>query len=77
MNVNIEIPEDLYDKAAKIARTQQMSVADLFAAACEAHVAAWERVQSRARRGDREKFLAVLAKVPDVEPLPEDRLARE
>ena len=68
--VNVGIPKDVYERA----RSQQMSVADVFASACAEHVAAWERIQARAKRGDYAKFLGVLAKVPDVEPEDQDRL---
>ncbi|MGD9561952.1 MAG: hypothetical protein AB7F88_07005 [Pyrinomonadaceae bacterium] len=34
---------------------------------------AFELVKRRAERGDREKFLKALSKVPTVEPDPEDR----
>jgi len=34
-------------------------------------------LEARARRGTREKFLAALAQVPDVEPEPRDRLPIE
>lgn len=68
MIVNVEAPKDLYDKATEIARSQSMTVADVFATACFEHIAAWERLESRAKRGDRAKFLEVLARVPDVEP---------
>jgi hypothetical protein len=37
-------------------------------------LAAWERLQQRAARGSRERFLAVLEKVADVEPEESDRL---
>ncbi len=73
MIVNVEVPVDLYDKATEIARSQSISVADVFATACFEHIAAWERLESRAKRGDRTKFLEVLAKVPDVEPDEQDR----
>ena len=39
----------------------------------EANPALWERLQQRAARGTREKFLAALDKVPDVEPDDYDR----
>ncbi|GAB4365106.1 MAG: hypothetical protein OHK0021_08820 [Bryobacter sp.] len=37
----------------------------VLAVAAADHIAAGQRLQSRARRGDREKFLAVLDKVPN------------
>ncbi|MBL8228521.1 MAG: hypothetical protein JNL98_08590 [Bryobacterales bacterium] len=73
MIVNVEVPQDLYDRASEIARSQSISVADVFATACFEHVAAWERLKNRAHRGDRTRFLEVLAKVPDVEPDERDR----
>jgi Arc/MetJ-type ribon-helix-helix transcriptional regulator len=40
---------------------------------CAEQSAAWERLQRRAARGDRERFLAVMDQVPDVEPKDYDR----
>ena len=76
MIVNLEIPSEVYDRASEIARSQQMSVTDVLAAACAEHVASWERLEARAKRGDRARFLEVLAKVPDVEPEELDRLRK-
>ncbi len=73
MIVSVDVPNEVYDRAAEIARSQRMSVADVLAAACAEHVSAWERLESRARRGDRQRFLDVLAKVPDAEPDDQDR----
>ena len=65
--VNVGIPQDVFARAPEIAWSQSLSVAEVFATACVAHVVAWERLESRAKRADRAKFFAVLAKVPDVE----------
>lgn len=46
-----------------------MAVAEKLAA-----LATVKYLEQRARRGSQEKFQAVLAKVPDVEPEPDDRL---
>lgn len=73
MIVNVEVTKDIYDRAFEIARSQSMSVADVFATACAEHVAACEGLEQRARRGGRERFLEVLAKAPDVEPDRRDR----
>lgn len=73
MIVSVEVPKDIYDRASEIARSQSISVADVFATACAEHIAAWERLERRAQRGDRARFLEVLAKVPDVEPDERDR----
>jgi len=70
---SISVPEELYRQAMEIANAQHMSVDEVFASAFVEHLAAWERLRRRASRGDREKFLAVLDKVPDVEPEDSDR----
>lgn len=67
MSVSISVPEDLYRKAAEIAEAQHVSVDAVFASALADQLAAWERLKQRASRGDRDKFLAVLNKAPDVE----------
>lgn len=74
MIINLDIPNDIYARAAEIAQSQHLSVADVLATACSEHVTAWERIERRAKRGDRSRFDAVLAKVPDVEPSEEDGL---
>ena len=74
MSVSINIPEELYDQARAIAETKNIAVEDVFASAFADHFAAWQRLKERASRGDREKFLAVLERVPDIEPADYDRL---
>jgi hypothetical protein len=73
MSPSVNIPEDLYRKAAKIASERHVSVDEVFASAFVEQLAAWERLQQRAARGDRQKFTAVLDKVPDVDPEEYDR----
>ena len=73
MNISVNVPEQLYKKAVEIAQTQNVSVDEIFASAFTAQLSAWERLQKRAFRGNREAFLAVLDKVPDVEPKENDR----
>jgi hypothetical protein len=73
MSVSVRVPEELYQKAVEIAQAQRVSVDDVFASAFAEHVSAWERLQQRASRGSREKFLAALDDVPDVEPDDYDR----
>jgi hypothetical protein len=74
MSVSINIPEELYDQARGIAESHRVSVEQVFASALADQFAAWQRLRERAARGDREKFLAVLDKVPDIEPEEYDRL---
>ena len=74
MSIRVSVPEELYNKAVKIAKAQHVSVDEVFVSAFVEQLAAWERLQHWAARGDRGKFLAVLDKVPDVEPQDFDRL---
>jgi hypothetical protein len=73
MNVNVSVPEDLYQKAVEIATSQQGSVDEVFASALAERIAEWERLQQRAAHATREKFLAALDKVPEAEPEDYDR----
>jgi hypothetical protein len=74
MSVSINIPEELYEQARSIAEAEHVPVEDVFASAFADHLAAIRRIRERAARGNREDFLAVLDKVPDVEPEEYDRL---
>jgi predicted transcriptional regulator len=74
MSVSINIPEELYDQARTIAEAHHVPVEQVFASAFADQFAAWQRLQERAARGDRQKFLAILDKVPDVEPEEYDRI---
>jgi len=70
----ISVPDDLYRKALDLAKAQQISVDDVFASAFVEQLSAWSRLKERAARGSREQFLAVLDKVPEVEPEEIDRI---
>jgi hypothetical protein len=74
MSVSVNIPEDLYRQAREIAESQHLSVDDVVSSAFADQLAAWARLKQRAARGSRESFLAVLDKVPDVEPEDYDRV---
>ncbi len=74
MSVSINIPQELYDQARSIAEAHRVPVEQVFASAFADQFAAWQRLQERAARGDRQKFLAVLDNVPDIEPEEYDRL---
>ncbi len=67
MNVNVNVPDELYQQAVEIAKAQQASVDEVIASAFAQQMLAWERLRKKAERGSREKFLAVLDKAPDVE----------
>jgi hypothetical protein len=74
MTVSIDIPENLYQQAQDLAESQHLSVDEVISSAFAEHLAAWERLKERAARGQRDTFLRVLDKVPDVEPEEYDRL---
>lgn len=74
MSVNVRVPDDLYQKAMEIANARHISVDEVFASAFAEQLSAWERLRARAALGNRDKFLAVLDKVPDVEPEESDEL---
>lgn len=74
MTVSVNIPEELYRRAREIAESQHLSVDDVVSSAFAEQLAAWERLKQKAARGSRESFLAVLDKVPDVEPEDYDRI---
>lgn len=65
---SIAIPEELYQEAVEIAKAQHVTVDQVFASVFAEHMTARERLQQRAPRSNREKFLAVLDKVPDQDP---------
>jgi len=67
MSVSVSVPEELYQKAVEIANAQRVSVDEVFASAFAEQLSSWQRLRQGAARGTREKFLAVLDKVPDVE----------
>jgi len=74
MNLNISVPNELYQKAVQLAEQENVSVDALVSSMLAEQVAIWDRLQSRAARGSRDRFLAVMSKVPDVEPEEQDQL---
>ena len=75
--VSVHLAEALHEQAAAVASEEGGSLDQFIATAVADQVAtlrAVEYLRERARRGSREKLLAVLAKAPDVEPGEEDRL---
>jgi hypothetical protein len=63
MSVSVNVPDELYQRAAEVASAQHISVDEVFASVFVEQLSAWERLQQRASRGSREKFLAALDKV--------------
>ena len=75
--LNVNIPESLHRRAQSLAQDDGVPLDQFIATALAEKVAVLDAdsyIRERAARGSREKFDRVLAKVPDVEPEPQDRL---
>lgn len=58
MKLTIDIREELYRSAKRIATTENVSVEELFASAFEERILEFERLREKASRGSYEKFLS-------------------
>lgn len=74
MTLHLTIPDDLYRRVTELAELQQVSVDRFATAALAEQVMGWSNFVERAARGERTRFLAVLDKVAESEPLPGDEL---
>ena len=75
--VNLELPDSLYRQLSLLAEQDGISVNHLITLAAAEKVSALMTVEyltERGKRGRREDFEALLAKVPSVEPEEYDRL---
>jgi predicted transcriptional regulator len=75
--VSIELPESLHKQVRELAEQEGITLEYFVALAVAEKMASlrtMEYLRERASRGSREKYDAVLAKVPDVEPEEYDRL---
>ena len=75
--LSIRLPKSVHEQVKALARDEGISMNQFIALAVAEKIAALQTVnylEERAKRGSREKLLAVLAKAPDVEPEEYDRL---
>ena len=75
--LSLRLPDSLHNQVRLLAKKEGVSINQLLASAAAEKVAALlteEYLEERARRASREKFRAVLAKVPEDPPQPEDRI---
>jgi hypothetical protein len=75
--LNVQLPESLYKNLQILAEQDGISVDQFIATAVAEKIAALTTetyLQELGRQGSREKYAAVLAKVPDVTPEPYDQL---
>ncbi len=74
MTVQLDIPDSLLQKAQDMAAQQKVSVDQFITTALAEQISAASRpsIAERARRVDWDKVDKILARVPDVPPLPGD-----
>lgn len=75
--ISLRIPDSLHARAREVAARENVSLNQLITLALAEKLSALiteDYLSERAQRGSREKFLAALSQVPDVEPPDEDRL---
>lgn len=75
--LSLRLPEYLHNSVRELARKEGISINQFITLAVAEKMSALmteDYLVERAKRGSREKFDAILAKVPDVEPDEFDRL---
>ena len=75
--LSLRLPDSLHKRVRDLAQQEGISINQFVSTAVAEKMAALMTVDyldERAKRGSREKVLAVLAKVPDVAPEPGDEL---
>lgn len=75
--LSLRLPKSLHEQLKELAQEEGISVNQfvmLAVAQKVASISTIEYLEKRAKRGSREKLLAILNKVPDVEPEAFDRL---
>ena len=78
--LSLRLPDSLHNQIRLLAKQEGVSINQLLASAAAEKVTALlteEYLEERARRGNREKFRAVLAKVPDDAPAPQDEIQQQ
>ncbi len=76
--LSVRLPESLHRNIKEIVQREGISINQFITLAVAEKLSALlteEYLQERAERGSRERYLAALAQVPDVEPDEQDRLA--
>jgi len=75
--ISLRIPKSLHEEVKELAHDEGVWLNQFVMLALAEKVATLRTIdylEQRAARGSREKLLAILAKAPDVEPEPYDRL---
>jgi hypothetical protein len=74
MSKSIDVPEDLYNRAAELAARDHVSVEEFVSAVLANRLASREYIETRAKLFNRDEFEQALNEIPDVEPESHDRL---
>lgn len=77
--LSLRLPHSLHERARTLARREGISINQLISTALAEKMSALlteEYFRERGRRASRAKFVAALARVPDVAPEERDKLAR-
>lgn len=77
--LSLRLPNSLHNQMRLLAKREGISINQLLVSAAAEKMAALmteEYLEERARRGNRQRFRAVLAKAPHVAPPPEDSIMR-
>jgi hypothetical protein len=75
--LSLRLPKSMYEQMRELSQEEGISMNQFVLLAIAEKIATLmtvEYLEARAKRGSREKFLAVLAKAPDVEPEDYDKL---
>lgn len=74
--LSIRLPKSLHQKVKALAEREGVSMNQVINVTLAEKVAADEAMhylEERAKRGNRERYLKLLEKAPDVPPMPEDK----
>jgi hypothetical protein len=75
--LSLRLPKSMYEQMRELSQEEGISMNQFVLLAIAEKIATLmtvEYLEARAKRGSREKFLAVLAKAPDAEPEDYDKL---
>lgn len=74
MTKTIVVPEDLYNKAARLAAQDRLSVEEFVTAVLADRIASRDYIEQQANLFNREEFERALNQIPDVTPEEHDRI---
>ena len=75
--ISLRLPNSLHNKVRELAKQENVSINQFITLALAEKISALateDYLEERAARGQRDRFEQALAKVADVEPLPQDAL---